>query len=53
MLEPLSVRFGADHLTRDPLDYVRDVGFEVEEVRRSKWGVVERLTARRPTRPSP
>jgi ubiquinone/menaquinone biosynthesis C-methylase UbiE len=48
VLEPLSVRFGADHLTRDPLDYVADVGFRIDEAQRSKWGIVERLSARRP-----
>jgi ubiquinone/menaquinone biosynthesis C-methylase UbiE len=48
LLEPLFVRFMADHLLRDPLDYLPDVGFEIEEVRRSKWGIVERLRARKP-----
>jgi ubiquinone/menaquinone biosynthesis C-methylase UbiE len=47
-LDPLSVRFGADHLTREPLDYLADVGFAVEAVERSKWGIVERLVARKP-----
>jgi ubiquinone/menaquinone biosynthesis C-methylase UbiE len=49
VLDPLSVRFGADHLTREPLDYLADVGFAVEDVRRSKRGIVERLSARKPT----
>jgi ubiquinone/menaquinone biosynthesis C-methylase UbiE len=48
MIDPLSVRFGADHLTREPLDYLADVGFQVEEVRRSKAGIVERVRARKP-----
>jgi ubiquinone/menaquinone biosynthesis C-methylase UbiE len=48
LIDPLSVRFGADHLIREPLDYVADVGFEVENVKRSKWGIVERLVARKP-----
>jgi ubiquinone/menaquinone biosynthesis C-methylase UbiE len=47
VLDPLAVRFGGDHLTRDPLDYLADVGFEVEDVERSKWGIVERLAARK------
>jgi ubiquinone/menaquinone biosynthesis C-methylase UbiE len=42
-LEPLSVRFQADHLTRDPLDYLEAEGFEVERLERSKWGIVERV----------
>jgi ubiquinone/menaquinone biosynthesis C-methylase UbiE len=50
VLEPASVRFGADHLTRDPLDYLAGVGFEIETVQRSKWGIVERLSARKPAR---
>jgi ubiquinone/menaquinone biosynthesis C-methylase UbiE len=48
MIDPLSVRFGADHLVREPLDYLPDVGFQVEEVRRSKAGIVERVRARKP-----
>lgn len=47
MLERLSVRFQADHLTTDPLDYLEAEGFEVERLERSKWGIVERLAARR------
>jgi ubiquinone/menaquinone biosynthesis C-methylase UbiE len=48
LLDPLSVRFGADHLVREPLDHLADAGFEIENVERSKWGIVERVTARRP-----
>jgi ubiquinone/menaquinone biosynthesis C-methylase UbiE len=48
LLEPLAVRFEADHLLREPLDYLPDVGFEIDEVRRSKWGIVERLRAHKP-----
>jgi ubiquinone/menaquinone biosynthesis C-methylase UbiE len=48
LLEPLAVRFEADHLLRDPLDYLPSVGFEIEIVERSKLGIVERLRARRP-----
>jgi ubiquinone/menaquinone biosynthesis C-methylase UbiE len=48
-LEPLSVRFQADHLTREPLDYLNEEGFEVERLERSKWGIVERVLARRPS----
>jgi ubiquinone/menaquinone biosynthesis C-methylase UbiE len=45
LLEPLAVRFEADHLLRDPVDYLPSVGFEIDEVQRSKWGIVERLRA--------
>jgi ubiquinone/menaquinone biosynthesis C-methylase UbiE len=48
LLEPLAVRFEADHLLRDPLDYLADVGFEIDEVQRLKWGIVERLRAHKP-----
>jgi ubiquinone/menaquinone biosynthesis C-methylase UbiE len=48
LLEPLAVRFEADHLLRDPLDYLPDVGFEIDEVQRLKWGIVERLRAHKP-----
>jgi ubiquinone/menaquinone biosynthesis C-methylase UbiE len=48
LLDPVSVRFGADHLTREPLDYLAHVGFEIEHLQRSKWGIAERLVARKP-----
>jgi ubiquinone/menaquinone biosynthesis C-methylase UbiE len=48
LLEPLAVRFEADHLLREPLDYLPGVGFEIDELHRSKWGIVERLRAHRP-----
>ena len=46
--EPLFVRFMADNLTREPLDYLPGVGFEIDEIERSKWGIVERLRAHKP-----
>jgi ubiquinone/menaquinone biosynthesis C-methylase UbiE len=48
LLDPFAVRFEADHLLRDPLDYLPSVGFEIDEVQRSKWGIVERLRAHKP-----
>lgn len=51
LLEPLAVRFAADHLTREPLDYLRRAGFEIEQVERLKLGIVERVRARKPTAP--
>lgn len=48
LLDPLFVRFEGDHLLREPLDYLPGVGFEVDEVLRSKWGIVERVVARKP-----
>src|ERR687886_1197561 len=47
LLEPLFVRFWADHLLRDPLDYLASEGLELERVERSTWGIVERLSVRK------
>lgn len=47
ILEPLAIRFEADHLVRDPLDYLSHVGFEIESVKRLKLGIVERTVARK------
>jgi ubiquinone/menaquinone biosynthesis C-methylase UbiE len=48
LLDPLMVRFEADHIVRDPLDYLAGEGFEVQNVTRLKWGIVERTVARKP-----
>jgi ubiquinone/menaquinone biosynthesis C-methylase UbiE len=48
LLEPLTVRFEGDHLLREPLDALAAEGFEVECLERSKWGIVERVAARKP-----
>lgn len=48
LLDPLFVRLHADHLLREPLDLVTAEGFVVERLERSKWGLVERLAARKP-----
>ncbi len=48
ILEPVTLRFEADHLLREPLDRLGPAGFEVEEVHRSKLGIVERISARKP-----
>lgn len=50
-LDPLSVRFAADHVVREPLDYLRPAGFEIEHLERSKLGIVERVVARKPAQP--
>jgi ubiquinone/menaquinone biosynthesis C-methylase UbiE len=46
LLEPLTLRFEADHLLRDPAGYLAEAGFEIERLERSKWGIVERVAAR-------
>ena len=48
VLEPLSRRFSCEHLLRRPLEHVVAEGFEVEQRERSKGGIVERLSARKP-----
>ena len=48
VLDPLFVRLGADHLLREQLDHLEDAGLEVEQLERSKWGIVERVSARKP-----
>lgn len=47
-LEPIAVWLEGDHLIREPLDLLRAEAFEIEEVERSKLGVVERAAARKP-----
>ena len=51
LIEPLAVRFGGDHLTREPLDHLSEDGFEIEQVQRSKLGIVELTTARKRSSP--
>jgi hypothetical protein len=48
LLNPLMARRYDFHLLRDPLDHLEDVGFVIEWVERSKWGIIERLAARKP-----
>jgi ubiquinone/menaquinone biosynthesis C-methylase UbiE len=48
VIDPLSVRFGGDHMVREPLDHLEPAGFRVEQMNRSKLGIVERVAARKP-----
>jgi SAM-dependent methyltransferase len=48
LVEPITLRWEADHLLREPLDHVLAEGLELETLERSWFGVVERLTARKP-----
>ena len=43
LLAPAFVRFGADHVLREPLEQVQAEGFSIELLERSKLGLVERL----------
>lgn len=47
VFDPVLVRFAGDHLLREPADIVTRVGFQIEHLRRTRLGVVERLSARR------
>jgi len=49
VVEPLSVRFQADHLRREPLDHLHAEGMEIEEVQRWSLGVMEQISARKPS----
>ncbi len=49
VLNPLTVLLGHDHLLREPSRHVQDAGLVVEHLERSKWGLVERLAARKPS----
>jgi ubiquinone/menaquinone biosynthesis C-methylase UbiE len=46
---PLTVLIENDHLLREPLPHIQAAGLVVERLERSKWGVVERLAARKPS----
>ena len=49
MAEPLFLRFAADHLTRDPVPYLEQAGFTVDQVTRGgRGGVCFRILAPRP-----
>jgi ubiquinone/menaquinone biosynthesis C-methylase UbiE len=49
LLQPLMWRLQGDNLLREPVEHLRAEGLEIEELERSKWGIVERLAARKPT----
>jgi ubiquinone/menaquinone biosynthesis C-methylase UbiE len=48
LAEPLTVRIRDDHLTRDPLEHVLAEELEVEYLERRRFGLVERIVARKP-----
>lgn len=47
-VEALTFRWTGDHQTREPLVRLEAGGFEIEEVQRLKWGIVQRIRARKP-----
>ncbi len=44
-LEPISLRLEADHLTREPLELLRDAGLVIEHPERWALGIMERVRA--------
>ena len=46
-LDWIAVRTEGDHLVREPLVHLKAEGFEIETVERLKWGIVERVAARK------
>jgi ubiquinone/menaquinone biosynthesis C-methylase UbiE len=46
-LDPFARWLEADHLVREPLKHLEAEKFAIEELERSKWGIVERVAARR------
>jgi len=48
LIDPLAHRFGGDHLLREPLEPLAEEGFEIEELKRSKAGYVELVSALKP-----
>jgi ubiquinone/menaquinone biosynthesis C-methylase UbiE len=48
LIDPLLHRFGGDHLLREPLEHLDAEGLRVEQLRRSKAGFVELVSARKP-----
>jgi ubiquinone/menaquinone biosynthesis C-methylase UbiE len=53
LLEPLTLRMNGDYLTRRPLPLVVATGFTVTGSQRRKLGIIERLTAVKPSRKRP
>lgn len=48
-LEPLSIRISADHITRDPVQYLASAGFSITEVQRAgPGGIIFRILAHKP-----
>ena len=52
LLEPLTIRYAGDHLTRDPLDHLGELGFVVVQYERDHAGLVERVVAWKPGAPT-
>ena len=47
LLDSYTVRTQGDHLLREPVEILREVGFSIEYLQRQKLGIIERLIARK------
>jgi len=47
VLDWIAVRTEGDHLVREPLVQLKAEGFRIETIERRKWGIVERVAARK------
>ena len=47
LIAPLMASRAGVHLMRDPLDYLKDIGFRVEHCRQSRAGIIEALIGRK------
>ncbi len=48
VIDYFTSRLQGDHWLREPIDHLRAEGFDLEEVERSKLGIIERVAARKP-----
>ncbi|MDQ2995870.1 MAG: class I SAM-dependent methyltransferase [Chloroflexota bacterium] len=48
VLAPPACWLMADHLLREPLDYLAEAGFVIDRTERCAWGIVERVVAHKP-----
>jgi ubiquinone/menaquinone biosynthesis C-methylase UbiE len=48
LYERITIPLAGEHFRRRPLAYVRELGFDVEEAERFRFGIVERVCARKP-----
>ena len=47
LLEPLTLHFQGDNLTREPLDHIKRENLQIDEMHRWAWGIMERVSARK------
>lgn len=48
LVNPVSVELYGDHQTRNPLDYLADLGFSIDYIERRRLGIVLCVIARKP-----